>query len=448
MNILKKYKIFGLEEISVYLDAALVTCDPILLLGESGCGKTTTFNIIMILMDQIVQTIDTSKVNPEELYGFPVPIKKADGIGYRMEFCETPLTVYDKTAILFNELSRCRIDIQNQILDIIQERAIQGIPLDDLKYIWADMNPVEYAGSEPLPLATARRFSAIIKFPTYKDMTKENRIKINKIDLKSIQKDEEYIKYIEKISFIYQEEKKKEIYSFWRDQFLINLSKMNTGDLPKYSPNGRQAGFIDRFLAAIMSVHIARGEKKHLSEITQDVCLMIIPEIVSEQPISPSLIQEACDQANDYLFNDLLKDYMISENPMEAMKQIWGLKELSNYEKSIHIEIQWRALSDYQKNIFSVAFSGDLINDDRLNEDVVSDISRRLQNMSNSNSSSNYVVKDKNQIDQCSLIINKLKHDFGETGNYLISILSNNSSSVPPIQICEEFIDILTFFSG
>lgn len=43
--------------------------------------------------------------------------------------------------MIFDEISRCRPDIQNKLFPIIHERRVQGIALDDLRFRWAAMNP-------------------------------------------------------------------------------------------------------------------------------------------------------------------------------------------------------------------------------------------------------------------------------------------------------------------
>jgi hypothetical protein len=443
MNILEKYHLKGLEKIISYLDAALVTKDPIIFLGESGSGKTTSFHVIHRALGMISQTIDTSKVNVEELYGFPVPIKQTDGT-YKMEFCTTPLTVYGKESILLNELSRCKVDVQNQILDIIQERSIQGIPLDSLKYIWADMNPIEYAGSEPLPLATARRFSVIVMFPSYKEMNREDRLLINGVNWRGVQKDDEYVEYIKKIEKIYlTEEKGRKIYSDWRDCFLMNLS-----EICKYSPNGRQAGFIDRFLAALTAVNRVNGMKKILTEITLEICLMLVPEMVSENPINPDDVQRACLNANKQFLKNKVSDLgLLDSNPTEAFQKVWSTEGLTNFEKNVELEIYWKRMKDHQKYILSAIFANK--DDERINEEIAQDMSERLGVLSSANKMTEYIIESKRingQAKKLDIILERIRTRYGATGKYLSAIISNNTLSVPLDEIIEDFVKIVEFF--
>ena len=76
--------------------------------------------------------------------------------------------------MIFDEISRCRPDIQNKLFPIIHERRAQGILLDDLRYRWAAMNPPitedddkGYIGSEPLDPALTDRFAFVVNMPSW-----------------------------------------------------------------------------------------------------------------------------------------------------------------------------------------------------------------------------------------------------------------------------------------
>ena len=80
--------------------------------------------------------------------------------------------------MIFDEISRCRPDIQNKLFPIVHERRVQGLLLEDLKYRWAAMNPpvaeddeTGYIGSEPLDTALADRFAFIVEMPGWKSLS-------------------------------------------------------------------------------------------------------------------------------------------------------------------------------------------------------------------------------------------------------------------------------------
>jgi MoxR-like ATPase len=82
--------------------------------------------------------------------------------------------------VFFDEISRCRPDMQNKLFPIIHERRVQGVALEGLLHRWSAMNPpardgeeTEYAGSEPLDTALADRFAFIVEVPDWQGFTPE-----------------------------------------------------------------------------------------------------------------------------------------------------------------------------------------------------------------------------------------------------------------------------------
>ena len=78
--------------------------------------------------------------------------------------------------MLFDEVSRCRPELQNKLFPLIHERVAQGLPLTRLRHRWAAMNPppgdrparrtaVAYDGAEPLDVALADRFAFVLEVP-------------------------------------------------------------------------------------------------------------------------------------------------------------------------------------------------------------------------------------------------------------------------------------------
>ena len=87
--------------------------------------------------------------------------------------------------MIFDEISRCRPDIQNKLFPIIHERRAQGILLDGLRYRWAAMNPPVsedqdggYIGSEPLDPALADRFAFIVNMPPWDRYNEDEQLAI------------------------------------------------------------------------------------------------------------------------------------------------------------------------------------------------------------------------------------------------------------------------------
>jgi MoxR-like ATPase len=127
-------------------------------------------------------------LNFDDLVGFPLP--SADGT---LQYVKTPAAIWGAGAVIFDEISRCRPDIQNKLFPIIHERKVQGLPLVGLQYRWAAMNPPDrdeddsgYLGSEPLDTALADRFPFVIDMPAWRTFTKEQQLEVIQSEDQSI----------------------------------------------------------------------------------------------------------------------------------------------------------------------------------------------------------------------------------------------------------------------
>jgi len=106
--------------------------------------------------------------------------------GDRLVYLQTPATIWDAEAVFFDEISRCRPELQNKLFPIVHERIVQGVPLDKLRYRWAAMNPPPsdeastpaYAGSEPLDIALADRFAFVLEVPAFGDLSAADQAQV------------------------------------------------------------------------------------------------------------------------------------------------------------------------------------------------------------------------------------------------------------------------------
>ncbi|MFM7177471.1 MAG: AAA family ATPase [Bacteroidota bacterium] len=176
---LRKLGVFGFDEVEPIILAALVSEDPILLIGEAGTGKTFLLNSISEAMRLEHRHYNASLISFDDLIGFPAP--SADGNSIR--FLQSPATVWGAESVLVDELSRCKPENQNKFFSIVHERKIQGIPLENLSYRWAAMNPFHidggddhYEGSQALDQALADRFAFIIEVPDWPNLKKDEQL--------------------------------------------------------------------------------------------------------------------------------------------------------------------------------------------------------------------------------------------------------------------------------
>ena len=169
---------FSFDRVAPLILAALVTEDPLLLIGASGTGKTFLLNSLSEALGLEHRHYNASLISFDDLVGFPFPDPDKGGV----TFLQTPATVWGAESVLVDEISRCKPEHQNRLFSLIHERRIQGIALDRLRFRWAAMNPCSsdqdglgYAGSEPLDLALGDRFGLFIEASDWTDLEEEDQ---------------------------------------------------------------------------------------------------------------------------------------------------------------------------------------------------------------------------------------------------------------------------------
>lgn len=174
--------VFGFDAYEPVILASLVTEDPLLLIGQSGTGKTFLLNSLAEVLQLEHRHYNASLISFDDLVGFPFPDVENGGV----KFLETPATVWGAESVLIDEISRCKPEHQNRLFALIHERRVQGIPLPKLRYRWAAMNPCtadqgsleDYTGSEPLDPALADRFALFIWAADWENLSDDERLKV------------------------------------------------------------------------------------------------------------------------------------------------------------------------------------------------------------------------------------------------------------------------------
>ena len=174
--------VYGFGEIEPVILAALITEDPLLLIGASGTGKTYLLNSLSEALSLEHRHYNASLISFDDLVGFPFPDPEGTGV----RFLETPATVWSAELVLIDEISRSKPEQQNRLFSLVHERRVQGIGLPKLRYRWAAMNPCStdqdsdenYTGSEPLDPALADRFALFVNALDWKDLSDEERRRV------------------------------------------------------------------------------------------------------------------------------------------------------------------------------------------------------------------------------------------------------------------------------
>lgn len=224
LGFLNKIGVYGYDEFEDIIMSALVTEDPLLLIGSTGTGKTYLLNNLSIALGLKHRHYNASLISFDDLVGFPYPDEQKQGIKY----LQTEYTVWDAQSILLDEISRCKPENQNKLFSILYEKKIQGMEMKNLIYRWAAMNPCNnsqdltdiYTGSQPLDMALADRFSLFIESKDWSELNQEEKELIGKPLDKEI--DESVKKEL------------KENLNLWKKEFAL-LSKKDLKEINQYS---------------------------------------------------------------------------------------------------------------------------------------------------------------------------------------------------------------------
>lgn len=180
-GVLDALGIVGFDAVEPVILAALVAAEPLLLIGRHGTGKSYLLVRLAEALGLRHAHYNAAILNFDDLLGYPLP----DGAG-GLEYARTPGAIWGVEAVFFDEISRCRPDMQNKLFPIVHERRVQGLLLETLMHRWAAMNPpaldddssAQYVGSEPLDPALADRFLFVVPVPDWTALPEHDQERI------------------------------------------------------------------------------------------------------------------------------------------------------------------------------------------------------------------------------------------------------------------------------
>ena len=310
MNITSALAIHGWSHLDAIILASLSTESPLLLVGPHGTAKSLLVEKMASALDMEMRHYNASLLNYDDLVGIPLPEEN----GKSLRFVATPGSIWDAEFVFFDEISRCRADLQNKLFPIIHERKIVGIPLSTLRHRWAAMNPPApdeldgsagngeyYLGSEPLDPALADRFPFVLGVPNWSDLSDKDRRQLiswkngedheandNLIGGRSLESlVEDCQKLIPELESEFEERLSEYIV------YVIDL--LAQAKLPQ-SP--RRARMLARSTIAIHAARIIlTGEDIELEESAELALVYGLPQNCSEVPPSPAIVVSAHKQA-------------------------------------------------------------------------------------------------------------------------------------------------------
>ena len=170
--------LYGWKKAEPVLLAALLSEEPLLLVGAHGCAKSFVLERLAESLGMAFRAYNASLINYDDLVGVPLP----DATRTKLEYLASPESIWDAEVVFIDEISRTRPELQNKLFPIIYDKRVQGRTLKKLVYRWAAMNPPPteeeldegnalYLGSEPLDAALADRFPYIMTVPDWDDLS-------------------------------------------------------------------------------------------------------------------------------------------------------------------------------------------------------------------------------------------------------------------------------------
>jgi len=100
--------------------AALISGDPLLLIGKHGTAKSFLLERLAEALGLTFRFYNASLVNYDDLVGIPVPDESQTSLRY----ISTPSSIWDAEVVFIDEISRARPELQNKLFPIIHERRV------------------------------------------------------------------------------------------------------------------------------------------------------------------------------------------------------------------------------------------------------------------------------------------------------------------------------------
>ncbi len=183
---LERLGLVGYGALEPVVLAALVLEAPVLLVGPHGTAKSFLVERLAVALGLGFRHYNASLLSYDDLVGIPMPNERGDAL----HFIGTPGAIWGAGFVFFDEISRCRPDLQNKLFPVIHERRVAGVDLPDLRLCWAAMNPPAgeddadlptqplYLGSEVLDPALADRFPFVVSVPGWAQLQKADRLRL------------------------------------------------------------------------------------------------------------------------------------------------------------------------------------------------------------------------------------------------------------------------------
>jgi MoxR-like ATPase len=164
--------IVGYQDVIEKVLICLFTGGNVLLEGVPGLGKTMLVRVLaQALCCQFRRVQFTADLMPSDIIGTNMIVQR----GHRRElvFQKGPIFTH---LLLSDEINRATPRTQSALLEAMEEHHVtvggQGYPLEEPFFVLATQNPIEQAGTYPLPQAAMDKFlfKLIVDYPGFGDL--------------------------------------------------------------------------------------------------------------------------------------------------------------------------------------------------------------------------------------------------------------------------------------
>jgi len=167
--------IIGNREVLRTMVIALISNGHVLVEGMPGLGKTLMIRTIARILDLDFRRVQfTPDLMPADIIGTNIIVE--DGVGDRhFRFEKGPIFSH---ILLADEINRASPKTQSALLQAMEEHEVtvfgKSYTLDEVFFTLATQNPIEMAGTYPLPEAQLDRFyfKVVVPYPSEEDLKK------------------------------------------------------------------------------------------------------------------------------------------------------------------------------------------------------------------------------------------------------------------------------------
>lgn len=329
-RIARSLGVHGWDHLDPVLLAALATGSPLLLIGPHGTAKSLLIERLARALGLAFRHYNASLLNYDDLVGIPLPAED----GSHLRFVSTPGSIWGAEFVFLDEISRCRADLANKLFPIVHERRVAGIDLGSLQHRWAAMNPPApanpadladagsiYLGSEALDPALTDRFPFILRVPSWKELSPEERADLVSGEADDADASEALPALVGECGRLIStlaEACVRQVAGY----VVILMDQLDASDLPQ-SP--RRARMFARSILAVHAARIALGAPD--ADLEESALLAVsggLPQTASETPPSPAKVFAAHRQAWELSAlseNDAWRQILSERDPVDRIKK-------------------------------------------------------------------------------------------------------------------------------